>query len=141
MNSTPTKPFTYKKAFTVIELLMTIVIMVVLVGATYGFISNYLNWAKTSRDQRVLRLTNDAIDRSRATFGTSSHFTGHDATSHDAVLTYLSTVQSDGNIPASKFLVVKNGQGGKYLSWGEGEYFRFYDYNQDGLIIGSFTVH
>jgi len=147
-----------KKAFTLLELLIAISIMAVLLAFAIPYISNYVSWGHRTADMRNLLVTNDAIDRSRMAWVPASasqdsiyQMQGSNYTvpnglvQNAAVLSLLTSggPSVDALLPNDKFL---SGQASpttlapRYFSYGSGDAFRFYDYNSDGLVLGTFEV-
>lgn len=138
-----------KLGFTLIELAATIGIMAVLAAVAFPFISEYTGWAKQRSEIRTLNLINDAVNRYRATEHNdfvlvgANYPTPNGIEQNEAVLTALSNGSVNTYVPGDKFLRLSGTpaqMASRVYSEGSGTGFQFYDYSQDGPVLGIYVV-
>jgi prepilin-type N-terminal cleavage/methylation domain-containing protein len=75
MNSKLTSKFFKQEAFTLVELLATIVIIALLVGAVVIYIPQFISWSRQTSDKQTLAVLNDALTRYKTEGGGTNAFT------------------------------------------------------------------
>jgi prepilin-type N-terminal cleavage/methylation domain-containing protein len=139
-----------RKGFTFLELMATVAILAVITVVVMPSISNYVDWTKRVTDRRSLELTNDAINRSIFSYANNPVYTASSPTLPNSVAQNTQVISflvgsppagSNTIIPNDSFLrKVTNATGANYISVGQGNSFHFYDFNRDGIMLGTYSV-
>ena len=130
--------------------------MAILVVIVTPFFTNYVDWTKRVTDRRSLELTNDAINRGMFSYANNPVYTAgtdgvvgdtsNSTAQNSAVINFLIGSPPTGNgpsstIPNDKFMKkMTNATGANYVSVGQGSSFHFYDFNRDGIVLGTYSV-